>query len=126
MVRNFLEQLLVDHWANKIATRELDPNEEIFGYLAKMEDIIGDVPSNYHQWPNLAYFQIDFLAGVVNGELKTFAEWVWQNEDFNLFFYFCERIRHLLDELYEVIEEEPLEEPEDDPSEDEEEENWLK
>ena len=45
----------------------------------------------------------------------------------NLFFYFCERIHHQLDELYdEVIEKEPLEElKEEDPSEDEEEENMV-
>jgi len=34
-------------------------------------------------------------------ELKTFVEWVRQNKEFNLFFYFCERVHHLLDEMYE-------------------------
>ena len=55
--------------------------------MEKMEDIINDILPSYHQWPNLAHFQMDFLAAVLDGELKTFAKWVQQNEDFNKFIF---------------------------------------
>ena len=116
MVGNFPDQVLVDHWANRINSREPDLEENIYKSLVKMEDIIEDIPPSYRQWLDLTQFQIDFLIGVMEGKLKTFVKWVQHNKEFNLFFYFCERFCHLLNEMYEGVEEEPMEE---DPSEDE-------
>jgi len=79
---------------------------------------------------DLVPFQIDFLIGLLEGELKTFAEWVTQEEHFDVFFYFCERLRHLLEEMYEeVVVGEPMEkdpnEDEEDPRENKEEEGQV-
>ena len=88
MAGNALEQVLVDHWANRINLREPDPDKSIYEFLANTEDIIEDVPPSYRQYLDLVLVQINFLIGVLESKLKAFAEWVRQEEDHNIFFYF--------------------------------------
>ena len=76
MAGNFLDQVLVDHWANRLNSREPDLDENMYEFIAKMKDIIEDIPPSYHQWLDLAQFQIDFLIGILEGELKAFVKWV--------------------------------------------------
>ena len=47
MAENFPKQVLVDFWANWFNSSESDPNENIHECLAKMEDIIEDIPPSY-------------------------------------------------------------------------------
>ena len=99
MAGNAPEQILINHWTNRINTREPDPEEGLHDYLIKMGDIVEDIPPSYRQYMDLVPFQIDFFIGLLEGELKTFAEWVRQEEHFDVFFYFVERVRYLLDEM---------------------------
>ena len=56
MARNAPEQILIDHWTNRINTREPDPEEGLHDYLIKIGDIIEDIPPSYQQYMNLVPF----------------------------------------------------------------------
>ena len=56
MARNAPEQILVDHWTNRINSREPDPEEGLHDYLIKMVDIIEDISPSYRQYMDLVPF----------------------------------------------------------------------
>jgi len=56
MARNAPEQILVDHWTNRINSREPDPEEGLHDYLIKIGDIIEDIPPSYRQYLDLVSF----------------------------------------------------------------------
>ena len=70
-------------------------------FVNAMEDIIDDVPPSYHQLEDLAEYQIDYLINLLVGEWKNFAQWIWQNEDFETLYDFCARIQEQYVDLCE-------------------------
>ena len=75
-----------------------------------MEEIIDDVPPSYRLLEDLAEYQIDYLISILAGEWKTYAQWLWQNWDFDTLSEFCHRIRDQHGEMHgEAMDEEAQE-----------------
>ena len=65
-----------------------------------MEEIINDVPPSYWQLEDLAEYQIDYLISILVREWKTYAQWIWQNWDFETLRKFYTRIRDQHGKMY--------------------------
>ena len=65
-----------------------------------MEEIIDDVPPSYRQLECLAEYQIDYLIGILVGEWKTYAQWIWQNWNFETLNEFYTKIQDQHGEMF--------------------------
>ncbi|XP_052187706.1 uncharacterized protein LOC127798285 [Diospyros lotus] len=89
-----VDQVLLSHWANRIEARGNPQNEDMNVFLLAMEEIIDDVPPSYRQMVDLSEFQIGFLIDQLEGEWKTFAQWLWQDWEDDSLREFCARMRN--------------------------------
>ena len=56
--------------------------------------ILGDIPPNYQQLPNLLQLQVNFFIQCFEeGERRDTVKWVWQLEPFEAFHDLCEQFR---------------------------------
>ena len=65
-----------------------------------MEDIIDNVALSYRLLEDLVKYQIDYLINLLVGEWKTYAQWIWQNWEFETLNEFYARIRAHYADLY--------------------------